>query len=133
MLGAVVAGGTIGVAARELVMLPFSAGSTVQTDSLVVPAVTMAVNVLGSFALGLVVGRLGDRRPTVRAFLGPGVLGGFTTYSAFAVQTAALAGSAPAAGFALAAVSVVLGLVAAALGLGIASRDARGPHVEPRS
>ena len=52
----------------------------------------MGVNVLGSFVLGIVVGRLGDRHPLARAFLGTGVLGGFTTYSAFAVQTATLLG-----------------------------------------
>ena len=47
-------------------------------------------------------GRLGDGHPFARAFLGTGVLGGFTTYSAFAVQTALLLGAAPVAGVALA-------------------------------
>ena len=42
---------------------------------------------VGSLLLGVVVGWLDDRHPRARAFLGTGVLGGFTTYSAFAVQT----------------------------------------------
>jgi len=115
MLGLVVAGGVLGVALRELLLLPFGTGQA--ADSLVLPAATMGVNVVGSFALGIVIGQLGDGHPLTRAFLGTGVLGGFTTYSAFAVQTALLLGVVPWAGIALAGVSVLLGLGAAALGL----------------
>ena len=122
MLGLVVAGGVLGVALRELLLLPFSTGQA-GADSLVLPAATMGVNVVGSFALGIVVGRLGDRHPLARAFLGTGVLGGFTTYSAFAVQTAVLLGVVPWAGIALAGVSVLLGLGAAALGLRLTQRS----------
>jgi CrcB protein len=127
MLGLVVAGGVLGVALRELLLLPFGTGQSAP-DSLALPAATMGVNVVGSFALGIVIGRLGDRHPLTRGFVGTGVLGGFTTYSAFAVQTAVLLGVAPWAGFALAAVSVLLGLAAAALGLRLArsSGAARG-------
>ena len=122
MLGAVVAGGFIGVALREILLLPFGDGSAASPHSLVLAAATMAVNVVGSFALGLVVGRLGDGHPIARAFLGTGVLGGFTTYSAFAVQTVALLGAAPVAGVALALVSVLLGILAAALGVRLTQR-----------
>ena len=114
------AGGVIGVALRELLLLPFSAEAA--AGSLVLPAATMIVNVLGSFVLGVVVGSLGDRHPLARALLGTGVIGGFTTYSAFAVQTATLLGSSPVAGTALALFSVLLGLVAAALGGRLAQR-----------
>jgi CrcB protein len=116
MLGLVVAGGVLGVALRELLLLPFSTGQA-SADSLVLPAATMGVNVVGSFALGIVIGRLGDRHPLARAFIGTGVLGGFTTYSAFAVQTAVLLEVVPWAAITLAGVSVLLGLAAAALGL----------------
>ena len=116
MLGLVVAGGVLGVALRELLLLAFGTGQAA-ADALVLPAATMGVNVVGSFALGIVIGRLGDRHPLTRAFVGTGVLGGFTTYSAFAVQTAVLLGVVPWAGIALAGVSVLLGLGAAALGL----------------
>ncbi|MET0829190.1 MAG: CrcB family protein [Microbacterium sp.] len=120
MLGVVVAGGVIGVALRELLLLPFPVEAA--SGSLVLPTATMVVNLLGSFVLGVVVGRLGDRHPLARAFLGTGVLGGFTTYSAFAVQTATLLGSSPVAGIALALLSVLLGLVAAALGVRLVQR-----------
>ena len=123
MLAVVVAGGAVGVAARELVLLPFPPG---EAGSPALPAATLAVNVLGSFALGLVVGRLGSARPLLRAFLGAGVLGGFTTYSSFAVQTAVLVGSSPLAGALLAVVSVAAGLAAAALGLYV-TRPPRHP------
>ena len=120
MLGLVVAGGVLGVAIRELLLLPFGTGQAA-ADSLVLPAATMGVNVVGSFALGIVIGQLGDGHPLTRAFLGTGALGGFTTYSAFAVQTAVLLGIVPWAGVVLAGVSVLLGLTAAALGLRLAS------------
>jgi CrcB protein len=121
MLGVVVLGGVLGVALRELLLLPFSGGQAA-ADSLVLPVATLVVNVVGSFALGIVVGRLGDRHPLTRAFAGTGVLGGFTTYSAFALQTATLLAAAPVAGLALAVVSVLLGLAAAALGLRLTRR-----------
>jgi fluoride exporter len=125
VLGVVAAGGVLGVAARELLLLPFSTDPAAP-DSLVLPIATMGVNVAGSFALGLVVGVLADRHPLLRAFLGTGVLGGFTTYSAFAVQSVVLLAAAPAAGVALATVSVVLGLAAAALGLRLTRLASRG-------
>lgn len=113
ILGAVIAGGVIGVALRELLLLPFAGAG----GAIVLPLATMAVNVLGSFALGVVAGWLGARRPVARAFFGAGILGGFTTYSAFAVQTATLLSSAPFVGLVFGVAAVLLGLVAAALGL----------------
>ena len=46
---------------------------------------TLAVNVAGSFVLGLLVGS--DPSAHALALLGTGFCGGLTTYSAFAVQT----------------------------------------------
>jgi CrcB protein len=126
MLGVVVAGGVIGVALRQLLLLPFGTDAAASETALVVPAVTMGVNVVGSLLLGIVIGSVGDRHPLVRAFLGTGVLGGFTTYSAFALQTATLLGSSPVVGAAIAVVSVLLGLAAAAIGLRLATH---GPKV----
>jgi fluoride exporter len=122
MLGAVVAGGIIGVAFRELLLLPFTTDAATPAAVLVVPAVTMGINVLGSFVFGSVVGTLADRHPLARAFVGTGVLGGFTTYSAFALHAASLLGSEPVAGVVLALSSVLLGLAAAALGLRLTKR-----------
>jgi CrcB protein len=56
--------------------------------SLRFPLATLIVNVLGSAALGLLVGWLASTRlslhPHWREFLVVGMLGGFTTFSAFA-------------------------------------------------
>lgn len=116
----VVLGGAIGVAARAALVLPWGPAA----HPLALPLVTAAINVTGSFALGFVVGRLGQSRPRLRAFLGTGVLGGFTTYSAFAVQTVQLFGAAPVTGMLLAAVSVACGVAAAAWGVVIGRRQA---------
>ena len=77
------------------------------------------------------IGWLGSGSPGLRAFLGTGILGGFTTYSAFAVQTAGLAdGRAPIA-LAVALASVFFGVVAAILGLILGRRFAREPLARP--
>ncbi|MCD2324068.1 fluoride efflux transporter CrcB [Sphingomonas sp. IC-56] len=50
---------------------------------------TLAVNVLGGFAMGVLVGnlsRLDGSGETWRLLLGTGVLGGFTTFSAFSLD-----------------------------------------------
>ncbi|MDE0579265.1 MAG: CrcB family protein [bacterium] len=75
---------------------------------------TLAVNVLGSFALGLLAGS-GD--PVMTA-VGVGGLGSITTLSTFAVELTAL--SRPRA-IAYTAVSLTLGLAAATGGLVISS------------
>ncbi len=52
------------------------------------PYATLAVNVLGSFALGLVV--FGGAESTAALLLGVGFCGAFTTFSSFGVQTVSL-------------------------------------------
>ena len=55
------------------------------------PWTTFAINVAGSFVLALLPALRGVRRSRAAgAGLGPGVLGGFTTLSAYAEQTRAL-------------------------------------------
>jgi CrcB protein len=57
------------------------------------PVGTLVVNVLGAFALGYLLealarrGRETVRRRKIRLGIGTGVLGGFTTYSALALET----------------------------------------------
>lgn len=52
---------------------------------------TLVVNVVGSFALGLLMGLGGEGRllmpPAARVLLGMGFLGAFTTYSTFSYET----------------------------------------------
>jgi fluoride exporter len=100
--------GAFGVLSRYLI------SSAVHGDAL--PWVTAAINVAGSFLLGmLVVAHWAS--PQMRAALGVGFLGGFTTFSTWTVQAFldAEAGD-PIRGLVLVAVSVVLGLAAAAAG-----------------
>jgi CrcB protein len=56
------------------------------------------------------------RERDMRAFLGAGILGGFTTYSAFAVGSIELWADAPLAAVAYAALTLGLGIGAAVLG-----------------
>jgi CrcB protein len=74
------------------------------------------VNVLGSFALGVLLyeNRLvGALSPETRLVLGTGFLSSFTTYSTFAVETSELA---PLLAAANVAANYTLGLVAVLLG-----------------
>ena len=83
------------------------------------PLATLAVNLSGSFLLGLLVGLIGERVDLViRTALFIGLLGGFTTFSTFSVETVALirdGDSLQAVGNVL--LSVVGGLAVAWIGL----------------
>jgi CrcB protein len=80
---------------------------------------TLAVNLTGCFAIG-VLATLADARvisPTLRLFLVTGLLGGFTTFSAFGMETFQLIQDGRAAAAAAnAAASVVIGVAAVAAG-----------------
>ncbi|MDR5818272.1 fluoride efflux transporter CrcB [Caballeronia sp. LZ033] len=57
------------------------------------PYGTLGINVLGSFAMGVVAGWFalrGHADQSVRLFLTTGIIGGFTTYSTFSLETALL-------------------------------------------
>ncbi len=86
-----------------------------------VPWATLAVNVSGSLAMGLLAGwlaRLGPTGEHWRLFLGVGLLGGFTTFSAFSLELMLLVerGQATTA-FVYAVVSVLAGLTGLYMGL----------------
>lgn len=92
------------------------------------PTSTLIVNVVGALTLGVLVGEVWKRPGLprwLRAGLGAGVLGSFTTYSAIMVSLVGM-GSADALGLAAIylAASLVLGFGAAALGLRIGSAAA---------
>jgi CrcB protein len=86
----------------------------------------MFVNVAGSFAIGLLAALVAsDGRPLLggdaRAFVLAGVLGGFTTFSSFSLETLNLArGGALGAAGANVALSVMLCLLGAWLGFAAA-------------
>lgn len=85
---AVALGGALGSVARHLAM-----AAVARWLGPAFPWGTLAVNVLGSFAMGAIVG-LAEAAwrpsPELRAFLSVGVLGGFTTFSTFSLDAAAL-------------------------------------------
>lgn len=88
------------------------------------PVATLAVNVLGSFAIGLLAVPLllaGNRPHPSAPFLVTGVLGGFTTFSAFSLDTLRLIeGGRAGAALLYVAGSVGLSLGAGAAGLALA-------------
>ena len=89
------------------------------------PVTTLALNVVGALALGLLLGALGEGRPRLRLALGTGVLGGLTTHSTFILESHRLLtsggdGGHPILGAAYLVGAMVAGLVAAGLGLRLA-------------
>lgn len=113
--GPVAVGGALGSVARVAL------GLAVPTATAWVSWAELTVNVTGAFLLAIVVCRVAD--PRWRAGLGTGLLGSWTTVSAFGEGVGArlLAGEVV-PGLTYAAATVVLGLGAAALG----DRVARG-------
>ncbi|MDP3712038.1 MAG: CrcB family protein [Mycobacteriales bacterium] len=103
----VVLGGALGSLARYAVL---------ESAPTARPA-TLLVNLSGCLLIGLLVAR----RPTdrARAFLGTGVLGGFTTMSAVAVDVAS---SEEPANIVYLAISVVGGVALCRLGLALGAR-----------
>ncbi len=108
-------GGALGAMAR------FGVGRIVGATAL--PWATLSVNVVGGFAMGLLAGWLafrGSGGEGWRLLLGVGVLGGFTTFSAFSLEVMLMlerGAMLTAIGYAL--TSVLLSVAALALGLGL--------------
>jgi len=95
------------------------------------PWATLLINVVGSFVLGLLVARVWPSAPGwLRAGLGTGLLGSFTTFSAVIVSLLTLM----AAGMTVVAVgylvaSLVFGFAAALLGVRIGVRAPVDPPI----
>lgn len=99
------------------------------------PWATFTINVAGSLLLAMLITTLARSGPDsgwrrrVRVGVGTGVLGGFTTYSTFIVETdQLLRGGHVGLGFAYAVGSVVTGVAAAFVGVLVARR---APRVAP--
>ena len=115
----VAAGGALGAVARYGVGRLLPAGGW--------PWATLTVNVAGGLLMGLLAGWLafrgGVHGESIRLFAAVGVLGGFTTFSAFSLEAALLIErrqTAMAGGYVLA--SVVLSIAALFLGPMVARR-----------
>ena len=88
VLASIAAGGAVGAIARQVV------GEAWPTRPGAVPWGTFAINVSGSLLIGILIAVLGllpSPQRLVRPFLGGGILGGFTTFSTYAVQSHDLA------------------------------------------
>jgi CrcB protein len=90
------------------------------------PWATFAINVAGSLLIGLLAGWLstrGEAGEPWRLFLGVGVLGGFTTFSAYSLETMRMVERNDWLGASTYSLgSVIAGLAAVAIGLIIARR-----------
>jgi fluoride exporter len=114
----VMAGGAAGAVLRFQLArsLPASAGGW--------PWPTFAANLAGGLAMGLLTAwllRQGETGEPLRLLLGVGLLGGFTTFSAFSLEMAQMIERGQtmlAAGYAVASVSLALAALFAGLALG---------------
>ncbi|MGS2614968.1 fluoride efflux transporter FluC [Micromonospora sp. LZ34] len=120
VLGAVSAGGVLGALARAGLQAAFPHGPAG------FPWATFGVNLSGCLLIGVlmaVLGRVGGGRPLLRPFLGVGVLGGYTTFSTYAVDVhRALLAGAPATALAYLGATLVGALLAVWVGDAAADR-----------
>jgi CrcB protein len=113
VLGAIAVGGVLGSEVRYGLTLAFPDGAGV-------PWTTLAINIVGCLLIGVLmvaVQRRGRRTPLLRPFAGVGVLGGFTTFSAYAVGVhRLLAGGSPASALVYLVLTPALALLAVVAG-----------------
>jgi CrcB protein len=125
-LVAVLIGGILGTALR------LGLDDLIVSTPTTFPLATLIINIVGSLALGFLIARVWPTAPNwLRAGVGPGLLGGFTTFSAVMVSMVTLA----AGGKVMLAIlylilTIVFGFGAAALGLWIGRRPEAAPVVE---
>ncbi len=114
-------GGAIGATARYLL-----SGFALRTLGPGMPWGTFSANILGSFLLGILVGWLafkGDAGTHWKMLLGTGMMGGFTTFSTFSLETVMMIERKAYSQAALYAFgSLALGVVAMFVGLMIARK-----------
>jgi len=108
----VAVGGAAGALAR------FGVGvAAARVFGLAFPWGTLVVNVTGCLAMGVLAARVGPDQEALRLTLGIGVLGGFTTFSAFSLETVRLMEHQPGIATLYVAASVALSLGACWAGL----------------
>ena len=117
-IGAIAAGGAIGAVMRHFVNV---ASFKLFGDGF--PWATLGVNVIGSFAMGILIGVFAhywQPSPEVKALLVTGFLGAFTTFSTFSLDAVALFerhSYAPLVAYILASVALSITALFAALAL----------------
>lgn len=113
-----VAGGALGSGARHLVNVGFGSWSDGGF-----PWATLTVNIVGCFLMGVLIEALTlrfDGSLELRTFLATGILGGFTTFSAFSMDFAQLTQRGDLAlGLVYVAASVIISVAAVFAGLAI--------------
>jgi fluoride exporter len=105
-------GGAVGSVARYGVGV-----AAARWFGLAFPWGTLAVNLVGSLAIGMLAVRVGPADENTRLLLGVGLLGGFTTFSAFSLETVRLMEHQPGLAVLYVAASLLLGVGACWLGL----------------
>lgn len=115
VLPAIAVGGMVGASAR------YGAGRLWPTHGHDLPWTTLGINALGCLLIGalmVAVIEVGGTHPLLRPFVGVGVLGGFTTYSTYAVDVVALVDAGrPGRALAYGALTVVVALAAVVAGV----------------
>lgn len=130
VLAVITVGGALGAVARHAVSLvmPTAGGG--------LPWSTLIVNVSGCLLIGVLMVLILEARqahPLVRPFIGVGVLGGYTTFSTYAVDAQVLiAADRPGLALAYLAGTATAALLAVQLGVGLARVVAR-PRPESRA
>lgn len=105
-------GGAMGSAARYGVGL-----AAARVFGAAFPWGTLIVNVVGGFAMGALAARMGPSTENLRLLLGVGVLGGFTTFSAFSLDTLRLMEREPGSALLYVLASLILSIGACWAGL----------------
>lgn len=121
-------GGSIGALLRGLMMFGVR-GADAE------PLLLLAINTAGSFALGLLIAwlstkPLSPRIHHLRALIGTGLIGGFTSYSALAVLTVQLESTNFGLGVAYALATLALGVGAAWAGVALGNGLSRSTKRE---
>jgi CrcB protein len=124
LLTAIGVGGALGTVARYEIELHWRTASDYAWSW-----ATFTANLSGAFLLGLLVSLVARHRPTshyLRPALGTGVLGGWTTFSTYEVETVLRLDHRHAVlGVAYALVTLVVGLLLAAAGLAVGNLGVR--------
>ncbi|MEV0000121.1 CrcB family protein [Streptomyces sp. NPDC050848] len=132
VVGAVAAGGALGATAR------YGASLAWPTPAGAFPWTTLTVNATGCAAIGVLMVLVAEVAtappPLLRPFLGTGILGGFTTFSTYALDTQRLLSTGEAArGVAYLGATVVAALASVVVATGVTRRVVRRAGREGRA